>query len=82
LKYLTLLRVELGQELVAPEEVASALELAWAQGLKLALVPATAMMKRMLWISTQVLQYQILEHDVECFVVKFLILMQTIQASE
>jgi hypothetical protein len=60
--------VQLGQELVAPEEVAPAL----AQGLKLALVLATGMMKRMLRISTQVLQYQIPEHDIECFVVKFL----------
>jgi hypothetical protein len=70
--------VQLGQELVASEEVASALELAQAQGLK---ALAMGMMKRMLRILTQVLQYQILEHDVECFVVKFLVLMQLTQAS-
>jgi hypothetical protein len=64
--------VQLGQELVAPEEVASALELEQARGLRLALVLAMGVMKRMLRILTQLLQYQILEHDVECFVVKFL----------
>lgn len=59
--------MQLGQELVAPEEVASALVLAQAQGLQLALVPATRMTKRRLQTLTQVSQYQILEHDVECF---------------
>ena len=65
--------MQLEQELVAPEEVASALVLAQAQGLQLALVPASGMTRRMLLQTlTQVSQYQILEHDVECFFVKFL----------
>ena len=64
LKYLTLLRLQLEQELVAPEEVESALVLA--------LVLATGMMKRMLHILTQVPQQRILEQDVERFVVKLL----------
>lgn len=66
------MRAQLEKELVAPEEVEPALVLTQAQGLHLALVLATRMMKRMLQILTQVPQHQILEQDVECFVVKLL----------